>query len=182
MQRQDDFYNHFKPRTPGFQMFCLWAEKTQSPTYQYLYLEMSLFPSIFCTNSAFSVVWTIEYVVRSFLPDGVFSTLRPRAGFFTSAYYVIIQSMNQSGWSTPVAQSAPRNLLTRWDVSSIPANGIFLTKNKKNKIKMPNEWRTINSLVHKIAKLFDFTVDEGKEWLNPSRDKNQGTHRRRKVD
>ncbi|CAM9670939.1 unnamed protein product, partial [Ascophyllum nodosum] len=29
--------------------------------------------------------------------------------------------------STPVAQSAPRNLLTRWDVSSIPANGIFLT-------------------------------------------------------
>ena len=33
--------------------------------------------------------------------------------------------------STPVAQSAPRNLLTRWDVSSIPANGIFLTKNKK---------------------------------------------------
>ena len=31
--------------------------------------------------------------------------------------------------STPVAQSVPRNLLTRWDVSSIPANGIFLTKN-----------------------------------------------------
>ena len=31
--------------------------------------------------------------------------------------------------STPVAQLAPRNLLTRWDVSSIPANGIFLTKN-----------------------------------------------------
>ena len=29
--------------------------------------------------------------------------------------------------STPVAQLAPRNLLTRWDVSSIPANGIFLT-------------------------------------------------------
>ena len=36
--------------------------------------------------------------------------------------------------STPVAQSAPRNLLTRWDVSSIPANGIFLTKNKKKNI------------------------------------------------
>ena len=52
--------------------------------------------------------------------------------------------------STPVAQSAPRNLLTRWDMSSIPANGIFLTKNKKTKIKMPNGWRTINSLVHKI--------------------------------
>ena len=35
-------------------------------------------------------------------------------------------------------------------VSSIPANGIFLTKNKKNKKKMPNGWRTINSLVNKI--------------------------------
>ena len=53
--------------------------------------------------------------------------------------------------STPVAQSAPRNLLTRWDVSSIPANGIFLTKKQnKKKQKMPNGWRTINSLVHKI--------------------------------
>ena len=28
---------------------------------------------------------------------------------------------------------------------------------------------------------FDFTVDEGKEWLNPSREKNKGTHRRKKV-
>ena len=27
-----------------------------------------------------------EYVVRFFLPDGVFSTLSPRAGFLTSAY------------------------------------------------------------------------------------------------
>ena len=52
--------------------------------------------------------------------------------------------------STPVAQLAPRNLLTRWDVSSIPANEIFLTKKKKKKKKMPNGWRTINSLVHKI--------------------------------
>ena len=60
------------------------------------------------------------------------------------------------------------NPLTRWDVSSIPANGIFLTKEKlKNKIKMPNGWRPIKSLVTK----FDFTVDEGKEWLNPSREK-----------
>ena len=42
---------------------------------------------------------------------------------------------------------------------------------------MTNEWRTIKSLVHK----FDFMADEGKEWLNPSREKNEGTHRRRKV-
>ena len=60
------------------------------------------------------------------------------------------QQQQQQHRSTPVAQSAPRNLLTRWDVSSIPANGIFLTKNEKTKIKMPNGWRTINSLVHKI--------------------------------
>ena len=38
-------------------------------------------------------------------------------------------SENKKSRSTPVAQLAPRNLLTRWDVSSIPANGIFLTKN-----------------------------------------------------
>ena len=40
--------------------------------------------------------------------------------------------------------------LTRWNVSSIPANGIFLTKKLKLKLKMPNGWRTIKSLVHKI--------------------------------
>ena len=38
----------------------------------------------------------------------------------------------------PGSSEVPRNLLTRWDVSSIPANGIFLTKKLKNKIKMPN--------------------------------------------
>ena len=31
-------------------------------------------------------------------------------------------------------------------------------------------------------KKIDFTVDEGNEWLNPSREKNEGTHRRNKVD
>ena len=69
----------------------------------------------------------------------------------------------------PVAQRYLVTLLTSWDVSSsIPANGIFLTKKLRNKIKMPNGWRTIKSLVHKIR----LTVDEGKEWLNPSREKN----------
>ena len=29
----------------------------------------------------------------------------------------------------PGSSEVPRNPLTRWDVSSIPANGIFLTKN-----------------------------------------------------
>ena len=35
----------------------------------------------------------------------------------------------------PGSSEVPRNPLIRWDVSSIPANGIFLTKKLKNKIK-----------------------------------------------
>ena len=35
----------------------------------------------------------------------------------------------------PGSSELPRNPLTRWDVSSIPANGIFLTKKLKNKTK-----------------------------------------------
>ena len=50
----------------------------------------------------------------------------------------------------PGSSEVPRNPLTRWDVSSIPANGIFLTQKLKNKIKMPNGWRRIKSLLHKI--------------------------------
>ena len=38
--------------------------------FLYVYLEMSLFSSIFCTISVFSLYG--EYVVRSFLPDGIF--------------------------------------------------------------------------------------------------------------
>ena len=49
------------------------------------------------------------------------------------------------------SSEVPRNPLTRWDVSSIPANGIFLTKKtKKQNKKIPNGWRTVESLVHKI--------------------------------
>ena len=35
----------------------------------------------------------------------------------------------------PGSSEVPRNPLTRWDVSSIPANGIFLTEKLKNKNK-----------------------------------------------
>ena len=35
----------------------------------------------------------------------------------------------------PGSSEVPRNLLTRWDVSSIPANGIFSLKKLKNKNK-----------------------------------------------
>ena len=50
------------------------------------------------------------------------------------------------------------------NLGAVTPTGIFPHKKKK----MPNKWRTINSLVQK----FDFTVDEGKERLNPFRDKN----------
>ena len=35
----------------------------------------------------------------------------------------------------PGSSEVLRNPLTRWDVTSIPANGIFLTKKKKKKKK-----------------------------------------------
>ena len=40
-----------------------------------------------------------------------------------------------------------------------------------NSLQVENDW---------FSK-FDFAVDEGKERLNPSREKNEGEHRRRKV-
>ena len=41
--------------------------------FSFLYLEMSFFPNIFCTIAVSSLYG--EYVVRSFLPGGAFSTL-----------------------------------------------------------------------------------------------------------
>ena len=38
-----------------------------------------------------------------------------------------------------------------------------------------------HTYIHTYTK-FDFTVDEGNKWVNPSREKNKGTHRRKKVD
>ena len=42
-------------------------------------------------------------------------------------------SLTDSG--RPGSSEVPRNPLTRWDVSSIPANGIFLTQKIKNENK-----------------------------------------------
>ena len=50
---------------------------------------------------------------------------------FTSA--IIGKKHNTAG--RPGSSEVPRNPLTRWDVSSIPANGIFLTKKNNKKIK-----------------------------------------------
>ena len=44
----------------------------------------------------------------------------------------------------PGSSEVPCNLLTCWDVSSIPANGIFLTKKLKNKTKNKNAQRVEN--------------------------------------
>ena len=67
-----------------------------------------------------------------------------------SRFFVTTQVLVYTKAGRPGSPEVPRNPLTRWDVSSIPANGIFLTTKLKNKIKMPNGWRTIKSLVHKI--------------------------------
>ena len=66
------------------------------------------------------------------------------------AITILLESNTIITYRRPCSSEVPRNPLTRWDVSSIPANGVFLTKKLKNKIKMPSGWRTIKSLVHKI--------------------------------
>ena len=68
------------------------------------------------------------------IEDGANTTSQTQATHYpnTCVKLIIVTHLYFSeriGRSTPVAQLAPRNLLTRWDVSSIPANGIFLTKN-----------------------------------------------------
>ena len=57
----------------------------------FVYLEMSLFPSI-CFRFLF--VWTIEYAVRSFLPDGVFFYLVTTGWIFDIS--LCENSINQS--------------------------------------------------------------------------------------
>ena len=47
--------------------------------FVFVYLEMSLFPSIFCTIAAFSLYG--EYAVCSFLPNGVFLLCDHGLGF-----------------------------------------------------------------------------------------------------
>ena len=83
------------------------------------------------------------YFAKYFMPVRKFTNIS------ISKYFCIsLNSLN----GRPGSSEVHRNPLTRWDVSSIPANGIFLTKKLKKlkKLKMPNGWRTIKSLVHKI--------------------------------
>ena len=51
-------------------------------------------------------------------------------------YYIfIVSGLFLLFFGRPGSSEVPRNPLTRWDVSSTPANGIFLTKKLKNKTK-----------------------------------------------
>ena len=49
--------------------------------------------------------------------------------------FTYIHMCNNVKAGRPGSSEVPRILLTRWDVSSIPANGIFLTKKLNNKNK-----------------------------------------------
>ena len=42
---------------------------------------------------------------------------------------MVRSTINRSSAGRPGSSEVSRNPLTRWDVSSIPANGIFLAKN-----------------------------------------------------
>ena len=61
-------------------------------------------------------------------------------GHDDSAADIILRSMA----GRPGSSEVPRHPLTRWDVSSIPANGIFLTKKLKTKIKCPTGGERLN--------------------------------------
>ena len=67
--------------------------------FPFLYLEMSLFSEYFLYHFRFLFVWTIEYVVRSFLPDGVFFYLVTTGWIFDISvrenyYHYMIAGLN----------------------------------------------------------------------------------------
>ena len=114
----------------------------------FVYLEIdtvSLFPRPFSLR--------MKTISTFFLPGGVFLPCDHGLFFFPSAH-ARIQPINQS-----INQSINQDSISTW---------FFVCTVLIIKIKMPNEWRTIKSLVHKKI---DFTVDEGKEWLNSSLEK-----------
>ena len=133
-------------------LFCLF----------FVSLEVSLFQSIMdhCRFLLYG-----EYAVRfpsrlSFLPCD------HELGFDISL--LCDDSTNQSA-GRPGGSVSNLETFRRWDVSSnlgvVTRTGIFPHKKTK---KCPTSGER---LYRKYAK-FDFTVDEGKEWLNPFREKN----------
>ena len=65
------FMLSLKPRPFVQSSFGMQAPR-KPHVFIFIFLEMSFFPSIFWYYFRFLFVWTIEYVVRSFLPNGVF--------------------------------------------------------------------------------------------------------------
>ena len=61
---------------------------------------------------------------------------------------LLLFESSSANWASiagrPRSSEVPRNLLTRWDVSSIPANGIFLTKKTKKQKKCPTGGERLN--------------------------------------
>ena len=55
--------------------------------------------------------------------------------YYTVLYSILLLILYQVTAGRPGSSEVPRNPLTRWKVSSIPANRIFLTKKLKNKNK-----------------------------------------------
>ena len=141
--------NHRHPRA-----CCLRPRTTPSTTYiQPLIRCSGAVASLPCqvgvTTSASSVSFDTNVKATIFFsPEGGCSEGLDTFRFFLNHYLLI--SILYLSTGRPGSSEVPRNPLTRWDVSSIPANRIFLKKNYNTKIKMLNGWRTIKSLVHKI--------------------------------
>ena len=101
----------------------------------------------------------------------------PDLYILNNVYSNVLRVLIQPG--APVVQlvtSKPSDVGTWVRISAQPHELGFFLKQKKI---MPNKWRT--RFIRGYTKL-GFTVDEGKERLSPSRDKNLCKHRRRKVE
>ena len=111
---------------------------------QYSSSNMILLAIFLCTGTA-----VLEFNYEGEARESFFLEAKRRAARFATSsslfltYLVVISSDFNTDFCVaprPGSSEVPRDPLTRWDVSSIPANGIFLTEKLKNKIKMPNGW------------------------------------------
>ena len=82
---------------------------------------------MFLAGNWFTVDILLDYAAHCTILSCVFVLLRR-----TETHYPTININVRCKAGRPGSSEVPRNPLTRWDVSSIPANGIFLTKKLKN--------------------------------------------------
>ena len=85
--------------------------------FLFVYLEMSLFPSISCTIAVFHSYG--EYVVRFFLPEGIFLPCDHRLDFDISLLYVRIQSIK----SIPLTAEGPQRARRRQGLADDTSGG-----------------------------------------------------------